>query len=348
MGNNTILVGVVGLGFGVQHIKGYQDIPGCRVAAVCSRTPETAAGVVSEYRIAQWTTDYEELLDEPQIQALSICTPVHLHHEMVASALAAGKQVLCEKPLGLSAERCRNMVDLSRQSGRVTMTNFGWRFSDAAFHVKSLMESRWLGDLFHVNARYMMGYRADPAVPFGWRDTVEEGGPGVLGDLGVNLIDMVRWWAGDFTEVFASSHRPIPERTKGDSGVMTRLETEDACGFMARLDCGARAVFHVSRCAIGNGHLRIELHGSGGAIAFDFDRGRMTSSIRGCQGFNAELKPIVPDIQAPATPQSHFMDAIRSSTVAEPGFLEGLKVQLVADSLVASDRLRSWITVPSE
>ena len=137
MASDLLRVGVIGLGFGQYHVRGYQACPDVVVETICSRTTGTAQRVARDLGIAEIQTDYRAVLDRKDIDAVSICTPVNLHRKMVIEALEAGKHVLCEKPLGLNTEEARDMLENARRSGKVHMTNFGWRFNGAAFRMKS-------------------------------------------------------------------------------------------------------------------------------------------------------------------------------------------------------------------
>lgn len=348
MKNGMVGVGIIGLGFGRSHLKGYLESPDAKVLAVCARTEASARRLADEFGIDVWETDYRRLIELPEMEAVSICAPVHLHHEMASAAISAGKHVLCEKPLSMNAASCQSMLKAAEKARIVNMTNFGWRFSDAAYHIKTLVDDGWLGELFHINARYMMAYRADPSVPFGWRDLRDEGGMGALGDLGVHLIDMVRWWVGEFEEVFACSHSPISQRRDADTGELRTSELEDTCGFLSRLACGAQGVFHVSRSALGSNYMRIELHGSGGALTFDFDRESMQARVSGSRTGRTRQEMLTPESRSPASAQQHFVSGITEGRMVEPGFFDGWRVQQVADALVASDCRRDWVTVARE
>lgn len=346
MSSDTLRVAVIGLGFGKYHIKGYQACADVEVAAVCSRTPETAHHTARDYAIPEAVTDYRQLLDRPDIDAVSICTPVYLHKQMTLDALAAGKHVLCEKPLGLDSIEAQAMLDAAGRSGLVHMTNFGWRFNAPAFRMKALIDEGYLGTVYHINARYMMGYRADPQGAHSWRDRQAEGGFGVLGDMGVHLIDMARWWLGDFIRVCGMMRNLVPERPSGETGRMAPSELEDTCGFLAELSHGVHGVFHASRCALRTDYILIDVHGSSGALQFQFQRETMHASLKGGQGLQGDFKTLsMPAELADLSPQRHFTEAIRNNRPAEPGFAEGVFVQQIADAVVKSEAEEKWITV---
>ena len=346
MASDLLRVGVIGLGFGQYHIRGYQACTGVTVETICSRTTETAQRVAKDYGIAETQTDYRAVLDRKDIDAVSICTPVNLHKQMVIEALESGKHVLCEKPLGLNTAEAGEMLESARRSGMVHMTNFGWRFNGPAFRMKSLLDEGYIGKTYHLNARYMMGYRASPRKEHSWRERRMAAGLGAMGDLGVHLIDMTRWWIGEFERVCSLMHTLIPERPAPDSSTMRESELEDACAFISQMQDGVQAVFHVSRCALSTDYIHIDIHGSNGALQFQFLRDTMQASLKGGQGLRGNIQPLsVPARKGALSPQRHFIDAIRSGGEANPSFHEGFCVQQVADAITASEEKQAWVSL---
>lgn len=346
MRRRRIRVGVIGLGYGLQHIRGYQQCPDVEVTAICSRTPKTVKNVARDFGIERPVTDYRRILEMDDIDGVSICTPVYLHHPMTLEAIDAGKHVFCEKPLALDSTQAKAMLNHAEKAGVIHMTNFGWRFNAPAFRVKTLMNEGYLGRVFHLNARYMMAYRADPTIPFGWRDQQTMGGMGALGDLGVHLIDMIRWWIGDFTRVLASINTLVPDRQVAGKKDMEASELDDTCAFLAELEGGVQGVFHASRCAIGSNYMNIDLHGSRGTLVFRFERGTMQARLSGAQGLLEELQeiPMPRHLRVPS-PQQNFINGIRTGKPVQPGFHEGERVQQVADALIRSAEKQKWMPV---
>ena len=344
MASDLLRVGIIGIGFGQNHIQGYQACPDVEVTAICSRTSETARSVARDYTIPHVFTDYRALLDRPDIDAVSICTPVYLHRQMTCDALDAGKHVLCEKPLGLHTEDAQAMLDYARQSALVHMTNFGWRFNAPAYRMKALIDESYLGAIYHINARYMMGYRADPKSAYSWRDKRAEGGLGVLGDMGVHLIDMARWWIGDFIRVCAMMRNLVPQRPSGETNRMEPSELEDTCGFLAELEHGVHGVFHASRCALRTDYIHIDVHGSNGALQFQFQRETMQARLLGGQGLQGDLQTLpMPAHLSDLSSQRHFVEAVRNGHEVKPDFFDGVCVQNVADTIVNAEKQGRWV-----
>lgn len=179
---NVIGVGVIGTGFGrAVHIPAFLAIPGVRVAGVASRDPERARQVAAEYGLPRHFATWQELIEYPEVQAVSIATPPRFHEEMALAALAKGKAVLCEKPLALNAEQTRRMVDAAQDAGLANMVDFEFRAIPAWRLAKDLIDSGELGTLRHVNVSWILHSWAEPSRPWSWRSDQTEGGGGAGG-----------------------------------------------------------------------------------------------------------------------------------------------------------------------
>src|SRR5207248_5055105 len=138
--------------------------------------------------------DLESLLALPELDAVSICTPDYLHEPMVRAALAAGKHVLCEKPLAATLEQGERLAAAARQSDRVCMIGFSRRFREDSRAVKALVDNGDLGSIYHSRAGWLRR-RFNPSVR-GWFLSKERSGGGPLIDLGVHQIDLALWYMG--------------------------------------------------------------------------------------------------------------------------------------------------------
>src|SRR5262249_5788829 len=141
-------VGVVGAGIGAGYVAGFQKQAGVEVVAICARTPTRIMGVASKYKIPRTYTTYEDMLVQEALDIVAVATPNHLHHSMVLAALEAGKHVLCDKPLAMSAAQAREMTDKAERTGFKHFVPFTWRFLPAALYMKEIIASGFLGKLF--------------------------------------------------------------------------------------------------------------------------------------------------------------------------------------------------------
>jgi predicted dehydrogenase len=356
---SPLTVGIVGLGFGRAHIPAFRA-NGCKVVAVCQRDEAAAKAVAERHGVPGVFTRWEEMLDRATPDIVVIATPPSLHHPIATRALSQGAHVLCEKPLGLTCVETDRMVGAAARAGRVAMTCFNWRFTRAmqAFHDR--VAAGGVGRVFHVAARWLGGRWADEAVAPTWRMDRGQAGHGAMGDMGVHLVDMVRWSFGEFARVCAHAGAAYPSRTVPDGD--RPADAEDYCSVVGELASGAQVTLAVSRVARGaNGHA-LEVHGSEGALAYTCDRdaaawweGELRAATRG------RLQPV--DLgPARGVPEGDNLDITGKTTIAElvarmlggircggtpgPSFADGARAQAVLEAVLESVGRGGWVDVP--
>lgn len=189
-------IGIIGSG-GIArgcHMKGYASMPGeCEIIAVCDVNPETAASAAKEYGVSTTTTDFRQLLADPEIDAVSVATPNKFHLEPTLAALKAGKHVLCEKPLGMNADECRRMCAAARDSGKILQVGLQTRFSGGARFLRDYIDLGKMGHVYYARAQALRRR----GVP-GWGVFIdkEQQGGGPLIDIGVHALDLTLFLMG--------------------------------------------------------------------------------------------------------------------------------------------------------
>ncbi|MEW2454688.1 Gfo/Idh/MocA family protein [Streptomyces albus] len=281
-------VGMVGYAFmGQAHSQGWRtvgrvfDLPlAPALAAVCGRDPAAVRAAAARLGWAAAETDWRALIARDDVHLVDICTPGDSHAEIALAALAAGKHVLCEKPLAntvAEAEEMARAAREARQRGQVAMVGFNYRRTPALALARRMVADGRLGTLRHVRVSYLQDWLVDPAFPLAWRLRKEAAGSGALGDLGAHAIDIAQHLAGSpltgvsaQTETFVR-HRPL--RQDAPDGELGEVTVDDAALFTGRLAAGALASFEVTRVAAGRKNaLRVELNGTLGSLAFDLER----------------------------------------------------------------------------
>lgn len=269
------------LGYGLMgraHSIAYRDAvvvePGLtvqpRLRVLCGRTPDQLAEAAARYGFAEWTTDWEEALRRPDVDIVDICTPPGAHLPAVKAAAAAGKAVICEKPLASSRDDAFEAAQAVHAAGILAAVSFNYRRLPAVTLMKQLITEGVIGTPRAVRAVWLTDEFADPATPFDWRFDRVTGGT-VTGDLGVHLIDLVHWLVGRVTAVTAHSATFITERPGQDGRGMVPVRTDDSAAALAQLSGGAVAVFETTRVAIGQPcDWTIGISGSEGSIFFDY------------------------------------------------------------------------------
>jgi predicted dehydrogenase len=214
--------------------------------------------------------DLGQLLADPRIRAVHVCTPNDLHAGQCSAILASGRSVYCDKPLALTVADADALASLARSSPATAQVAFQYRFLPATMCASGLRLEGRLGRLLAFRAVYLHAGSVDPSRPAAWRMRRERSGGGALMDLGVHAIDLLRHLTGEeFASVSASTRILHPVRPDGMGGTAS-VDVEDAAVMLARLSGGAEGTVEVSRIATGcQDELRIELHGDRGALRFD-------------------------------------------------------------------------------
>ncbi len=293
MRTSPIGVAVIGAGMaGRPHAYAYRAattvftgrLPVVRLVAIADANEEFAADTASRYGFTRAERSWEAIAEAPDIDAVSVVVPNPLHREIVEGLMAAGKHVLCEKPLAGTLADAEAMVAVAEKTSLVNAVGYTLRRSPAVGAIRDQIRAGSLGKPLHFNGHYWCDYGCDPRAPISWR---YRGGPGsgALADVGSHLIDLAEYLCGPIEAVAGATlhtvvtERPVPlVAALGHATVQVGEETwpvenEDIATFTATFVDGALATFSVSRVAYGlPNSLGFELFGATGAAAFDLAR----------------------------------------------------------------------------
>jgi predicted dehydrogenase len=293
-----LAVGLVGTKFmGRAHANAWNqcghffDLPReVELRSVAGRDRAATGAFAARWGIANATTDWRCVAEDPAIGLVDILTPNHLHAEMAIAALESGRHVACEKPLAGTLDDARAMVAAARKAARKGTRTFVWfnyRRCPAVAFAHQLVKRGKLGRIHHVRAVYLQDW-GKASTPLLWRFQADQAGSGAHGDLNAHIIDLCRFITGEeVTEVAGAIEETfVKERAivAGAGGEIsgkgarkakaTGKSTVDDCVlFLARLSGGAVASFEATRLATGNQNRNaIEINGEKGSIRFDFER----------------------------------------------------------------------------
>src|SRR5882724_4758430 len=361
MTQHALTIGVVGLGFGRAHIPAFQA-NGCRVVAVCQRDVAGAKAVADRYGVPHVFERWEEMLEQAKPEIVVIATPPHLHRVIAVRALASGAHVLCEKPLAMTRAEAEAMMDAARRAGRVGMTCFNWRFAAAMQELHSRVTEGALGRVFHLALRWLGSRWADEKAAATWRMDRAQAGHGAMGDMGVHLVDLVRWTFGEFRRVAALGRVAHPSRTV--PGGERAADAEDYCAVLGELASGATVTLQASRAARGANENSLEVYGDRGALVYRMNReaprwwhGELRATQNGGGLAPVKVPPVVPRSagegdamesvgKATVAPLvKRLLAAIRKGESASPSFEDGLHAQAVLDAVLEAERRGGWVTV---
>lgn len=359
----NLKVGVVGGGFGRTHILAYRATPGVEVTAFCQRTKASAERIARDFGIAHVFTDYRDMLLHGDLDAVSLTTPTHVHRAMACEAFDHGVSVLCEKPLAMNKEEAETMLKRAEEARLIHMTAFNFRFIPAFYRMKELLQEGYVGSrVLHVEARWFTERRADPSQPFHWRDQKEAVGFGAMGDVGVHLVDLVRWLAGEFKRVCGQQAIFNKERALADGSGKRAVTVEDCCVFIGELVGGGLVSFVANAAARGGAYQEIRIYGDEGVLRAEVDRTKpdwMIGTLWGAQQNDApQLLPIPERLTRGFKPSNErraefifsnltrlLAQGIRTGEQPSPSFRDGLVAQKVLDAVEKSARAGSWIPV---
>jgi len=330
-----VRVAIVGTGNAARnHAKRFQAIPGCAVVAGVDSQVGKAEAFCSTFDIPNAYQNVDDMLKNVECDAVSVVTSDAYHESVAIAALQAKKHVLCEKPLSTNYQRARRMVEAARQAGTINMINFSYRSWPALDHIADIVKSGSLGELRHVEASYYQSWlsgdewKTNPA--FLWRLSSEHGGTGVLGDVGVHILDFATYPIGELAEVFCSL-KTFPKGASNRVGEY-KLDANDSAVINVEFKNGAFGVIQTTRWATGHSNrLFMKICGSLGSIEFDSDVS--SESIRLYNSENNGRSQWETVDSPPVKPiHQRFIDAIRSNTQGQPDFERGAAVQKALDA----------------
>ncbi|MCE7980556.1 MAG: gfo/Idh/MocA family oxidoreductase [Caldilinea sp. CFX5] len=275
-------VGMLGYAFmGKAHSHAMLTIPHMmypppaipKLAAIAGRNEEAVKEAAKRYGYQRYYTDWREMLKDDSVQLFDNGGPNDAHAEPSITAAKAGKHVLCEKPLGRTADESKRMRDEVMATGVKNMVAFNYRFVPAIRQIRKLVDSGALGQIYHFRAVYLQEWiMPHYGTPMIWRLKKDQAGSGALGDLGAHIIDLARYLVGEIGSVSAMKKTFIKQRPDGQGGMGT-VDVDDAFASVVEFENGALGTLEATRFAGGrkNGQ-RIEINAEKGSIVFNLER----------------------------------------------------------------------------
>ena len=246
----TLRVGIVGVGWGtVVHLPAYQAAEGYEVKGLCARTTNKLEPIAAANEIKLVSTDWEEFVRRDDLDLISIAAPVALHHPITLAALGAGKHVMCEKPLALTAQQCAEMAEAARRSGRATATTFELRWLPDRSRVRQLVRDGVVGSPYFIRLSQTAAYwHPTRKLQELWMYDLNQGG-GYLNGLLAHDIDFICSLFGRPIAVCAEVRTSVPVRSLADGGTLN-VTADDTSALLLRLESGALAVISASVVAL--------------------------------------------------------------------------------------------------
>lgn len=385
----SVNVGLIGAGFmGKAHSLAYAAMPMFFWPAPALPVRKTIADVdeglaeeaAQRFGFESGVGDWRRIIDDPQIDLVDIATPNHLHAEIATAAAAAGKHIICEKPLARTAEEARGMFEAVRGAGVINMVAFNYRRTPAVALAKRYIDEGAIGAVLNFRGTYLQDWSADPDSPLSWRFQKSIAGSGALGDIGAHVIDMARYLVGEISSVNSLLQtwvhdRPVSQEgldrlgaTSSGVGERIPVDVDDEVMTMLRFDNGAVGSMEATRNAFGrNNFLTFEIHGTKGSLLFDYER---RDELQVCladdpvdrRGFRTvftgpqhpygdALWPI-PALgigygETKIVEAYDLMRAIAEGVPVSPTFADGYQIARICDAILESAAKGCWLEVPA-
>jgi predicted dehydrogenase len=384
--DRTVGIGVVGMGWmGEAHSRAYRLVSdrfadrgiSARLVACADVDSARAAAAQARFGFERSTTDWRDVVDDREIEAVSITAPNDTHLAVIRAALERGKHVNCEKPVGRTPEETLEAAQLARAGGQITFIGYNYRWAPVVQHAAKLIAAGALGQLTHYRGRFLNGYASDPDGVLSWRFLAEQGF-GTLSDLLSHAIDMAHVLAGPIEAVVGSREtfirtRPLPRPggthydTADAGSPRSDVTNEDYVGALVRFAGGARGTLEACRVITGSQcDLSFEIHGTGGALAWSFERMNELRYFRRDAEAPTETGWTI-ELSGPAHPfhrsfnpgwgvglgyddlkvieAAQFLQAVVSGIQTPPGFEDAAAVARVQQAIAASWDSGRWETV---
>ena len=371
-------IGMIGYGFmGRAHSNAYAKVNHFFdlkyrpvLKAACARNADNAKAFAAQWGYESIETDWRKLIARKDIDAIDICTPNNTHAEIAMAAAAAGKMILCEKPLAMNGPEGLKMVEAVEKAKVPNMVWYNYRRVPAVTLAKRIVDEGRLGKVFHYRAKFLQDWTIKADLPQGgqglWRLDVAAAGSGVSGDLLAHCIDTAIWMNGPIESLSATTETFVKERKHNLTGKVEKVGIDDACMFMCRFANGSLATFESTRYARGHKALyTFEINGENMSLFWDlhdlhrlqvFDYKDPDGKLRGWKSVhvtdNSPDHPYMDKWWVPGLQIGYehsfvhqvadFLEGLSSGKPAMPDFRDAYRTQLVLDAIMDSAKDGAW------
>ena len=382
-------VGLVGAGWmGKMHsycYKAYRQFFGSETLepflhTICEINDDLSNKAKKDFGYEYCTSNWKELIDNPEIDIINITSPNHLHYEVAKKAIEAGKHVYCEKPLTNSYKTALELAELAEKKGVKTLVGFNYIQNPAQLHARDIVKDGKLGDIHHFRGEMIADYMADPNIGHSWRNEISKAGSGQIGDTSSHVFSLFKHLTNKkILEVFCHRNIYIKKRPQTDFGgdfakkttinkeaVLIENETDDKAITLFKFENNGIGIVESSRVSTGNKNdLKYTLTGNQGALRFSMKRNNEIQfynnneeeSLKGFKKiemgpFNDEFAKFHPVAGIGLGYQDYklleckqIIEAIALNGEAYPNFRWGAEIQLLVDAAIKSSKENRWIKI---
>jgi predicted dehydrogenase len=371
-----IRVALLGTKFmGKAHSQAYRnvnmyfpDAPEVERKVIVGRNAEETETARRLFGWQEASTDWKAVVNRPDIDLVDISTTGDTHCQMALAAAAAGKHIICEKPLANTLPEAQKMLEAVEKAKVRHLVMHNYRRVPAVTLAKKLIAAGKLGKIYHWRARYLQDWAMSPDLHLVWRFSAKSAGSGALGDLGAHIIDLARYLVGEIKEVSAALETFIKQRPAGPGAAKkTKVTVDDAAIFLARFKNGALGTFEATRFARGRKNQNtFEINGEKGSLAFDLEHlnvlqfysAEEPGEVQGFHDILCVTKGVHPYADAwwfdgHILGYEHtfthtvydFLKALESRSKIHPDFVDGVRNQAVLDATERAAREKRWVAV---
>jgi predicted dehydrogenase len=334
-------------GMAKAHAEAFAAIKGVTLVAGVDNNPERLAAFTATHNIPNGFASVADAIAWGEFDAVSNVTPDPVHYPTTMPLLAAGKHVLCEKPLAANYPHAAEMAAAAAKAGVVNMVNLTYRNGPALIEAARMVADGAIGEVRHFEASYLQSWLTQPAwghwdkeTQWLWRLSTAHGSLGVLGDIGVHILDFATLVAGSPASNVSCRLTTFDKAPGGKIGDYT-LDANDSFAMHLKLANGASGVIHASRMASGHlNDLYLRIFGTKGGLDVRYEGN--VSKLRACVGDDMP-NAVWRDVKTPAvlTNYERFINAVRAGKQEFPDFARGAALQKVLDLAVQSDKQKS-------
>jgi len=377
-------VGLIGAGFMAKaHSIAYAGMPTFFWPApgtvtkktIADLTDECARDAAARFGFEKSTSNWKDIIDDPEIDFVDICTPNDSHREIAVAAACAGKHILCEKPIARTLEEAEEMKEAAGKAGVMHMLAFNYRRTPAVQLAKKYIEEGAIGNILDFRGTYLQDWSADPNSPLSWRFQKKICGSGTFGDIGTHVVDLARFLVGDFSEVCSRIATYIDERplqsgsadslgnVKNGSGPKGKVDVDDQFCTMINFKNGAFGSIEATRNAWGrNNFITLEIHGTKGSIYFNYERrdelqvcfsddpsdrkGFRTVYTGPAHPYGEGLWPIpalgIGYTETKIIEVYDFVKAMATGELPSPNFNDGYEIERIGEAVFRSAQSKKW------
>lgn len=344
-------LGIIGTGgMANSHAQNFAKMKNVEIISACDIVDEKVKKFAKQYKIPNAFTNIDDMLNDNQLDAVSNVTPDALHALVSLKVIESGKHIFCEKPLATNFPDAKKMADAAKSKGVINMVNFSYRNSSAIQKAHQIIENGEIGRIMHVEASYLQSWLSSKSwgdwhtkSAWLWRLSKSHGSLGVLGDVGVHIVDFTSFPAGNIKSV--NCKLKTFHKAENDKIGEYNLDANDSAVISVEFHNGAIGTIHTTRWATGYPNsLALRIFGDKGAIRIDLDKAYDKLEI--CRNDNID-KFKWETVVCGKTPDMYerFIKSILTGKNDQPDFERGAKIQKILDACIESDETKITVEV---